>query len=107
MPDGEAALTSLRAAARPPRLLLPELNMPRLGGLDMLQALRVEGCVIQAVTFSSSDAEGNRQEALALGAVTHVVKPVSFDGFTRVILNVLHEYAPLPLDGRETPPDST
>lgn len=99
VPDGEAALAYLRAAERPPLLLLLDINMPRLGGLGVLQALRAEGRVIRAVTFSSSDAEQDRLGALAWGAEAHVVKPVSFESFTRVIVEVLREYAPLPAAG--------
>lgn len=99
VPDGESALAYLRAAERPPQLLLLDINMPRLGGLGVLQALRDEGRVIRAVTFSSSEAERDRLEALAWGAEAHVVKPVSFEAFTRVIVEVLREYAPLPAAG--------
>ncbi|MFB9990522.1 response regulator [Deinococcus oregonensis] len=98
VPDGEAALAYLRQIT--PQLVLLDLNMPRLGGLEVLEALREErldGAVV--VVFSSSAAEQDRQAALALGAAAHIIKPVSFDAFSEVFAQVLRTYAPLPENG--------
>ncbi|WP_240741062.1 response regulator [Deinococcus sp. Arct2-2] len=98
VPDGEAALAYLRSFT--PRLVLLDLNMPRLGGLEVLHAVRDERLgEFVVVVFSSSAAEQDRQAALALGAAAHVVKPASFDAFCEVFAEVLLTYAPLPANG--------
>lgn len=101
--DGESALTAVRRCT--PRLLLLDLNMPRLGGLEVLAALRHErpGAPV-VVVFSSSAAEQDQQAALALGAAAYVVKPASFAEFSHRFADVLRTYAPFPEGLREGVP---
>ena len=86
--DAEAALTLLLghepAAAVPadplPRLVVLDLHMPRLDGLEMLDLLRGNAHTRQlpVVIYSASDLPSDRAEALRRGANDFVRKP---DGF--------------------------
>lgn len=50
--DGKEALNMLRTAAIPmPYIILLDLNMPRMNGLEFLQELRVDPMLTQAVVF--------------------------------------------------------
>ncbi|MBP7701972.1 MAG: response regulator transcription factor [Phenylobacterium sp.] len=72
--DGEAALTQAQAAA--PDLLVLDLNMPRLNGLDVCRQLRAKG-ELPILILSSRDEEIDRVLGIELGADDYVVKPFS------------------------------
>ena len=72
--DGEAALAQAQAAA--PDLLVLDLNMPRLSGLDVCRQLRAKG-ELPILILSSRDEEIDRVLGIELGADDYVVKPFS------------------------------
>ncbi|ABF46389.1 response regulator [Deinococcus geothermalis] len=95
--DGAEALLFLRrhgpyAAAPAPRLMILDLNMPRLGGLEVLAALRGGGPNIPAVIFTSSGDETDRQRALDLGAAAYLTKPMKFAEFCQTFTRLLEEH---------------
>lgn len=63
-----------------PRLVLLDLHMPRLGGLEVLERLRANERtrVLPVVILSSSDQESDEHEAYRLGANGYVKKPRGF-----------------------------
>lgn len=72
--DGEDGLRLARAA--PPDLILLDLLMPKLCGIEMLRALgeRPETAAIPVVILSNSSRDEDRQQALQLGASGYYVK---------------------------------
>jgi len=72
--DGEAALASV--AANPPDLVVLDINMPRLTGLEVCRRLRAQGD-IPILFLSSRDDEIDRVLGIELGADDYVVKPFS------------------------------
>jgi DNA-binding response OmpR family regulator len=72
--DGEAGLRLARAA--PPDLILLDLLMPKLCGIDLLRALkeRPESAAIPVVMLSNSSRDEDKQQALQLGAAGYYVK---------------------------------
>jgi len=79
--DGEQALTLLAAAAATgqlPHLIMLDVNMPKLGGLDVLRAIRTDAALrtIPVIILSSSRDEAEVDAAYALGANAYVSKPV-------------------------------
>ena len=76
--DGEAALAAV--AARAPDLLVLDINMPRLNGLDLCRRLRGGGgphAELPILFLSSRDDEIDRVLGLELGGDDYVVKPFS------------------------------
>jgi two-component system OmpR family response regulator len=73
-PDGEAALASV--AADPPDLVVLDINMPRMDGLDVCRRIRAEGD-LPILFLSSRDDEIDRVLGIELGADDYVVKPFS------------------------------
>ena len=73
-PDGEAALVSV-AQARPDLVIL-DINMPRLDGLEVCRRLRAQG-ELPILFLSSRDDEIDRILGIELGADDYVVKPFS------------------------------
>jgi len=72
--DGEQALAM--AAADPPDLIVLDINMPRLDGLEVCRRLRARGD-IPILFLSSRDDEIDRVLGIELGADDYVVKPFS------------------------------
>ncbi|MBV8685449.1 MAG: response regulator transcription factor [Alphaproteobacteria bacterium] len=72
--DGEAALATV--AARRPDLVVLDINMPRMDGLEVCRRLRASG-ELPILFLSSRDDEIDRVVGLELGADDYVVKPFS------------------------------
>ena len=66
-----------------PDVILLDLKMPRLDGVDVLKALRADKATqrIPVVMFSSSSERNDVQQCYALGANSYVQKPVNFDEY--------------------------
>lgn len=75
--DGLACLETVEGYA--PDLILMDLNMPEMGGLQAMRYLRAKKSVqgIPVVVLSSNAQASDRAEALAGGAHSYLVKPVS------------------------------
>ena len=72
--DGEAALATI--AADPPDLVVLDINMPKLNGLDVCRQLRAQGD-LPVLFLSSRDEEIDRVLGIELGGDDYVVKPFS------------------------------
>jgi DNA-binding response OmpR family regulator len=72
--DGETALTKI--AGTGPELVVLDLGLPRLRGLDVLRRVREDNAVPVIVLSGMSD-EADRIVGLELGADDYVVKPFS------------------------------
>ncbi len=79
--DGEQALERLARARFDagdlPQLVLLDLKMPRMGGLEVLRHLRADETTrdLPVVVLTSSEHREDREEALRLGATWFVCKP--------------------------------
>ena len=76
-----------------PKVIILDLKMPRMGGLDVLQFLakNPELRVIPTLVLSSSSQESDVARAYAAGANTYLVKPGNFEDLQSLIKTV-HEY---------------
>jgi two-component system OmpR family response regulator len=72
--DGEAALAAI--GARRPDLVVLDINMPRMDGLEVCRRLRASGD-LPILFLSSRDDEVDRVVGLELGGDDYVVKPFS------------------------------
>ena len=70
-----------------PRLILLDLKMPKVNGLQVLEAIKadVRTRSIPVVIMTSSREDKDLQESYKLGVNSYVVKPVSFEDFARAI----------------------
>ena len=76
-----------RAHEPPPRLVLLDIKLPRIEGLEVLAELRREGRTryVPVVTLTSSLIESDVRSAYELGANGYVQKPVDFVRFRDVV----------------------
>jgi two-component system response regulator len=79
-----------RNMAVQPRVILLDLKLPKVDGLDVLRALKSDPVTstIPVVMLTSSAEERDRVESYHLGANSYIVKPVEFDDFARAITDV-------------------
>jgi CheY-like chemotaxis protein len=70
-----------------PMVILLDLKMPKLGGLEVLRAIKSDEQlrVIPVVMLTSSREECDLAESYQLGANAYVVKPVSFELFRQAL----------------------
>lgn len=73
-----------------PRLILLDLKMPRVDGLEVLRAIRAEKRTkgLPVVIMTSSEEERDITESYDLGINGYVVKPVEFVAFAEVVRQV-------------------
>jgi two-component system response regulator len=80
----DALATSVQTnISKLPRLLLLDLKLPKLDGLEVLKHLRAQACFqsLPVVVLSSSREISDVERAYAYGANSFVVKPVQFDQY--------------------------
>jgi CheY-like chemotaxis protein len=70
-----------------PAVVLLDLNLPRLGGLDVLERLRMDPRtrLLPVVILTSSDEEPDRMRSYLNGANSFVRKPLDFGEFVETV----------------------
>ena len=70
-----------------PRLILLDIKMPRLNGIDVLRRLKSdeETKTIPVVILTSSAEERDLVDSYSLGVNSYLVKPVDFGNFVEVV----------------------
>lgn len=106
--DGEECLDYLfrrgpfsdSASAPTPGIVLLDINMPKMDGLETLKAIR--DCVgfkhLPVIMLTTSKAEEDRVKSYAYGANAYIVKPVGFENFSEAIrtINLFWKLVELP-----------
>ena len=79
-----------RSLKTPPKVVLLDLQLPKVNGLEVLQAIKSDPATrtIPVVILTSSRQDPDIQTAYALGANSYVVKPVNFDNFSEAMVQV-------------------
>jgi CheY-like chemotaxis protein len=100
--DGVEALELLRGGNVPARglLVLLDLNMPRMSGIEFLREVRRDADLkhLPVVILTTSDDERDRVEAYNLNVAGYILKPVTFLSFMEAMttLNKYWELVELP-----------
>jgi len=81
--------------AKQPHLLLLDINMPEVSGLDLLEFLRrrPEWKELPIIMLSSESADSTVDEALRLGADAYVMKPVTIEELEKAMTTAFHKHA--------------
>lgn len=89
--DGEEALQFLMNENDVmPRLILLDLKMPKVDGIEVLKTLKShpEKRLIPVVVLTSSREERDIVESYRLGVNAYIVKPVDFEKFVRAVSDI-------------------
>ena len=89
--DGAAALEHLRSSAdHVPDLVILDLNLPRLSGHEVLEAMQTDDVLrrIPVAVLTTSSAETDVLKTYDLGANCFLTKPVDVDQFIHVVQSI-------------------
>jgi two-component system chemotaxis response regulator CheY len=88
--NGQAALDKLQAGIKP-NLILTDINMPVMGGLELIGKIRALAGFrfIPILTLTTESEAAKRDEGKRLGATGWLVKPVAGNDLVEVIKQVL------------------
>ncbi len=93
--DGQEALSMLRSGDVPPdrRIILLDLNMPKMSGLEFLRELRrdvnLHGTPV--IVLTTSNDERDKIDAFNLNVAGYLLKPVTFLNFVE-LMATLNKY---------------
>jgi chemotaxis family two-component system response regulator Rcp1 len=92
VPNGEECMAFLRkqgryANAPMPDLLLLDLNMPRMDGSQVLEAISKDDALkhLVVIVLTSSDADQDVLRSYKLRCSSYLVKPINFEAFAKMI----------------------
>jgi CheY-like chemotaxis protein len=97
--DGQEALDYLfrqgQYASRDetlPRLVLLDLNMPKVGGIDVVQAVKTNDRTksIPLVVMTASQEESDLGRTYGMGVNSYIVKALDFDALSEVVAKTAH-----------------
>ena len=90
--DGAEALQHFRSGKLKPTLILLDLTLPKVGGLEVLKILRSisELQSVPVVVLTVSSLEHNRQKTAQLGVAKYIVKPADFNELVTEMEYVKH-----------------
>ena len=84
--SAEAALERLQAA--PPHVMILDVKLPRMSGLELLGLPVVRDCRIPVIVFSGYATEEQARQCLRLGALEFLAKPVPLEVLGTVLDHV-------------------
>ncbi len=76
--------------AQLPKLILLDLKLPRINGIEVLKRLKSDGRTrpIPVVVFTSSNESQDKRECYSLGVNSYIVKPLDSDAFSRFVADI-------------------
>lgn len=89
--DGAEALDYLFSAGRKkPKLVLLDLKMPKVDGIEVLRRLKADVATraLPVVVMTSSNEEKDVVESYRFGVNSYIVKPVEFEAFQQTVAEI-------------------
>jgi two-component system, chemotaxis family, chemotaxis protein CheY len=86
--DGEQAMARITKGLKPD-LIITDINMPRMDGLELIRNVRKVLRFIPILTLTTESQQAKRDEAKKLGATGWMVKPLASAELVKVIRQVL------------------
>lgn len=95
--DGQEALDHFEKGENTAELILLDLKMPRVNGIEVLKVLKSDPATryIPVVILTSSVEPIDVRSCYNMGANSFIVKPVKYEVFTKVIEDLCHYWTSL------------
>ena len=81
--DGAEALAAIKDEE--PDLVLSDWNMPEMNGIELLRALRADGCGVRFGFITSESTTEMREQAIGAGAEFLIAKPFTAEDFADML----------------------
>jgi DNA-binding response OmpR family regulator len=91
--DGEAALAQLGRMKPGCDLILLDLKMPKMDGMELLARLRGQGHAAPVVMLTAHGSIPDAVAAMKMGAIDFLTKPVTPEALRRVVAEVIGRHA--------------
>ena len=89
--NGEEALTFLRSDSALPDIILLDLNMPRMNGLEFLRILKADEVMkyLPTIILTTSENQADLLEAYRIGIAGYIIKPLKPEDYETKLKRVL------------------
>lgn len=89
--NGEEALTILKDKIVIPDIIILDLNMPKINGIEFLQILKADDYLkyIPAIILTTSNNHKDVLECYKIGIAGYVLKPLKYDNYVERIRKML------------------
>ncbi len=93
--NGEEALDLLYKKDRLPDIILLDLNMPKLNGIEFLSALKQDNELryIPTIILTTSNNRKDVLECYKIGIAGYIIKPLKFDDYVELIKRLLEYWS--------------
>lgn len=73
-----------------PGIILLDLNMPVMNGIDFLKVVKADECLrrIPIIVLTTSKADEDRVESFNLSVAGYIIKPVEFEKFVEAVKTI-------------------
>lgn len=88
--NGEHAIAWLRDASELPCIILLDLNMPIMNGIEFLQSVKADARLrrIPVVVLTTSEEQEDKVRSFDLGVAGYMAKPVDYRRFVEVMRSI-------------------
>jgi CheY-like chemotaxis protein len=87
--DGNSALEALDS--RPPDVVLLDIKLPDMSGLEVLRVLRSKpsSSTVPVIAVTAHSMQGDRQRCMEAGATAYLTKPLDLDELRKLVKTVV------------------
>ncbi len=90
--DGQAALDRLEGGRETFDLVLLDLLMPRMDGMELLRRMRAAGRLVPVVILTAHGSVTDAVAAMKLGAIDFLTKPITPEALRRTVAEVIERH---------------
>lgn len=93
--NGEDALNILRQKQSLPNIILLDLNMPKLNGIEFLKILKEDDLIkqIPTIVFTTSNHRKDILECYKIGIAGYIIKPLKYEDYKEIVKKTLDYWA--------------
>ena len=93
--NGEEALTLLRDKSILPDLILLDLNMPKIDGIEFLKILKADDTLkyIPTVVLTTSSNHNDVKQCYEIGIAGYVLKPLKYEDYVTKLSGLLNYWS--------------